>query len=174
MQSGRLVACLWAGMLSLPASAQNPTLQQAWYNFYRSQDPQFQMQCGLDLYRFNRTVLEGITAFWFDPRTNNWVKLEQLIANQSLVSFQGIGRPLDKLDQLDMSWFAQAAYQQGAPDGAALDVNMQQHIPQRYFIDMQAAYTYSKIIPMTVVRFTAGGRAISVTLPEAPSTASPC
>jgi hypothetical protein len=119
-------------------------------------------------------VLEGITAFWFDPRTNNWVKLEQLIANQSLVSFQGIGRPLDKLDQLDMSWFAQAAYQQGAPDGAALDVNMQQHIPQRYFIDMQAAYTYSKIIPMTVVRFTAGGRAISVTLPEAPSTATPC
>ena len=55
-----------------------------------------------------------------------------------------------------------------------LDINMQQHIPQRYFIDMQAAYTYSKIMPMTVVRFTAGGRPVSVTLPEAASPATPC
>jgi hypothetical protein len=174
MRLGRLVACLWAGIISLPASAQNPTLEQAWYDFYRSQDPQFQMKCGPDLYRFSRSVLEGITAFWFDPNTNNWVKLDQLIPSQYIVSFQGIGRPLEKLEQFDIGWFAAAAYQQGAPANAPLDINMQMHIPQRYYIDMQAAYTYSQILPMTLVRFTAGGRPVSVTLPEAMSAATPC
>lgn len=161
--------------LSLPASAQQPSLQQAWFDFYRSQQPQFQMQCGLDVYKFSReNILAGIVAYWFDPRTQNWVKLEQMIANQSLVSFQGIGRPLEKLEQLDMNWFAKAAYQQGAPADAPLDINLQQHIPQRYFLDMNAAYTYSRIMPGTIVRFTAGGRPITVTLPEAPSPATPC
>jgi hypothetical protein len=169
----------------LPSHAQQPppspppappqaTLQEAWLDFYTSQQPQFQMQCGLDLYRFTRTVLEGITPYWFDPRTKAWVKLDQMIANRELVSFQGIGRPLDKLDQLDMNWFAEAAYRQGAPADAPLTIDMQQHIPQRYFIDMQAAYTYSRIMPGTIVRFSAGGRPIAVTLPDAPSQATPC
>lgn len=166
--------------LALPAFAQqapNPpqaSLQEAWYDFYRSQQPQFQMQCGLDLYRFTRTVLEGITPYWFDLKTQNWVKLEQMIADQSLVSFQGIGRPLNKLDQLNMDWFVEAAYQQGVPRGTPLQIDFQQHIPQRYFLDMQAAYTYSRILPGTVVRFSAGGRPLSVTLPDAPSPATPC
>lgn len=159
----------------LPASAQQMALSQAWINFYRTQQPEFQMQCGLDLYKFSReNILAGIVAYWFDPRAQNWVKLDQLIANQSLVSFQGLGRPLDKLDQLNLSWFEKAAYQQGAPQGAPLDIDMQQYIPQRYFLDMNAAYTYSRIAPGTIVRFKAGGRPITVTLPEAPSPATPC
>lgn len=173
MRVWRCVFAVLAGF-TLPASAQQASLQQAWSDFYNSQQPQFQMQCGPDLYRFTRTVLEGITPYWFDPRTNQWVKLDQMIANRSLVSFQGIGRPLDKLDQLDMSWFADAAYRQGAPPNGPFDIDMQQHIPQRYFIDMNAAYTYSRIMPGTVVRFTSGGRPVSVTLPEAPSQANPC
>lgn len=167
------VITMLAGV-TLPASAQQMSLQDAWSDFYRTQQPQFQMQCGLDLYRFSRTVLEGITPYWFDPKTNQWLKLDQMIASQYLVSFQGIGRPLEKLDQLDMSWFEQAAYQQGAAPGAELVINMQQHIPQRYFIDMNAGYTYSRIMPGTIIRFTAGGRPVSVTLPEAPSQATPC
>lgn len=174
----RGVLAMWAGF-SLPASAQQAppqqaSLQEAWLDFYSSQQPQFQMQCGLDLYRFTRTVLEGITPYWFDMRTNQWVKLEQMIANRSLVSFQGIGRPLSKLDQLDMDWFKEAAYRQGAPQGAPIELDMQQHIPQRYFLDMNAAYTWSRIMPGTVVRFSVGGRPYSVTLPDAPSPATPC
>lgn len=167
------VFALWAGC-SLPIFAQQASLQEAWSDFYRSQQRQFEMQCGLDRYRFTRTTLEGISAYWFDPRANQWVKLQQLIANQFLVSFQGIGRPLDKLDQLDMNWFADAAYRQGAPANAPIDIDMQQYIPQLYFLDMNAAYTYSRIVPGTLVRFTVGGRPISVTLPDAASQATPC
>lgn len=171
LPASALALCL---ALARPASAQQASLQDAWLDFYSSQQPQFQMQCGPDLYRFTRTVLEGITPYWFDPRTQQWVKLEQMIANRSLVSFQGIGRPLEKLDQLDMNWFATAAYQQGAPPDGPFGIDMQQHIPQRYFLDMNAAVTYSRIMPGTVIRFTSGGRPVSVTLPEAASPANPC
>ena len=173
----RGVLAMVAG-LALPVAAQQPSpppaLQQAWIDFYFSQQPRFEMQCGPDRYLFARTVLEGITPYWFNPATQQWLKLEQMIASQALVSFQGIGRPLDKLDQLDMSWFSDAAYQQGASPEGPFEIDMQQYIPQRYFIDMNVAITYSRILPGTVIRFTSDGRPVTVTLPEAPSPANPC